>query len=75
MINILFSFRGGVSLGGHLGGFAVGLALGALYYGLNANDGPLIKDAKARFGVTIVAGLVMFGLSFLAATTWMNPLF
>ena len=47
----------------------------ALYYGLNVNDGPLIKDAKARFGVTIVAGLVMFGLSFFAATTWMNPLF
>ena len=75
VINIVFSFRGGVSLGGHLGGFLVGLALGALYYGLNVNDGPLIKDAKARFGITIVAGLVMFGLSFFAATTWMNPLF
>lgn len=75
VINILLSFRGGVSLGGHLGGFLAGLALGALYYGFNPADGPLIKDAKSRFAVTIVAGIVMFGLSYLAATTWMNPLF
>ena len=75
VINILFSFRGGVSLGGHLGGFLVGLALGVLYYGFNAGDQPLIKDSKARFGATIAAGIVMLGLSFVAASTWMNPLF
>ncbi len=75
VVNILFSFRGGVSLGGHLGGFLVGLLLGALYYGFNAGDGALIKDAKARFAVTIAAGVVMFGLSYAAALTWMNPLF
>ena len=74
-INILFSFRGGVSLGGHLGGFLVGLLLGVLYYGVNAGDGPLIADSKVRLGVTVAAGVVMFGLSFLAAMTWMNPIF
>lgn len=75
LINIVFSFRGGVSLGGHLGGFLAGLLLGALYYGFNPGDGPLIGDSKLRLAVTIGAGVVMFGLSFLAATTWMNPIF
>lgn len=75
VINILFSFRGGVSLGGHLGGFLAGLALGALYYGVNAGDGPLIKDPTMRLLATVGAGVVMFGLSFVAATTWMNPIF
>ena len=75
VINILFSFRGGVSLGGHLGGFLIGALLGALYFGLNAGEGPIIKDAKMRLVATIVIGVVLFAATFAAAMTWQNPLF
>ena len=75
VINILFSFRGGVSLGGHLGGFLAGLALGALYFGLQPGQGALVDDSKKRLGITILAGVIMFGLSVVAAMTWMNPIF
>jgi len=75
VINVIFSFRGGVSLGGHLGGLFVGMVLGILHYGFNPGDKPLIADPKARLGATVALALVMFGLSYLAATTWTSPIF
>ncbi len=75
VINVLFSFRGGVSLGGHGGGLLAGLLLGVIYFGMNPGDGPLIPESKKRFLITVSLGVVMFGLCYLAATTWMNPLF
>lgn len=75
VINLLFSFRGGVSLGGHGGGFLAGLLLGVIYCGLNAGDGPLVPDPKRRFAVTIGIGAALFVLCYFAAATWSNPLF
>jgi len=75
MINALFSLRSGVSLGGHLGGFLAGLVLGAIFFGLNAGDGPAIPDPKRALATTIAIGVLLFVLAYFGATTWQNPLF
>lgn len=76
VMNILFSFRGGVSLGGHGGGFLFGLLLGALFFGLNPGDKrPLGGDEKKHIGVTAAIGVVAFAGAIWAASTWASPLF
>ena len=75
VINILYSFRGGVSLGGHAGGFIVGLILGAIYFGMNPGEGAMIPDSKKQMLITGVLGVVLFAAAIFAASTWMNPLF
>lgn len=75
LINLFISFLPFVSLWGHLGGFLMGLVLGALYFGLNAGDGPIIKLEKQQIAVTVVIAIAVFAASFWAATTWLNPIF
>ncbi len=75
VINALYSFRGGVSLGGHLGGFVTGLALGVLFFGVSAGDKSLIADSKSRTSVVIGVAALLFGASVWAAGTWQAPLF
>jgi len=76
VMNVLFSFRGGVSLGGHGGGFLVGLLLGVLFFGLNPGDKPVLAgDDKKQIGATAVVGLIFFAAAIWAASTWANPLF
>ena len=75
VINVLFSFRGGVSLGGHGGGLLVGFLMGALFYGLKKHDKAIIKGNNAQYIVLGVLGVVFFGAAVLASSTWMDPLF
>ncbi len=75
LINLFISFLPFVSLWAHAGGFFVGIALGAVYYGMNQGDGPMLKGAKEQLAVTIGLGVVLFGASLWAASTWTNPIF
>ena len=70
VINVIFSFRGGVSLGGHLGGFVTGVVLGILYFGLNPGDGPLLKGkTKETRSVTIGLGVLPVSYTHLTLPT------
>lgn len=75
MINLFISFLPFVSLWAHAGGFFVGLALGAVYFGMNQGDGPILKGAKEQIALTVALGVVLFGASLWAASTWSNPIF
>ena len=75
VINVLLSFRGGVSLGGHAGGLLIGFLLGALFYGLNQGDKPIIKGDKAQLAFSAVLGVILFAGAFFVSSTWMMPLF
>ncbi|MGI9608243.1 MAG: rhomboid family intramembrane serine protease [Acidimicrobiales bacterium] len=75
VLNLLFSFTAGVSLGGHLGGFLAGLALGALHFGVTPHGRPPFGSNKAvTLGVNVGFAAVLFVASILAASTWMSPL-
>ena len=74
-LNLFISLSGFVSLGGHAGGFIAGLVIGALFFGINPGDGPIIKGRNAQFGAAVGLGIAMFIASLWAATTWMAPLF
>ena len=74
-INLIISLSGFVSLGGHAGGFLAGIVLGALFFGVNPGDGPIVKGRNAQIGVTIGLSIVLFAASLWAATTWVSPLF
>lgn len=74
LINLFISFLPFVSLWAHAGGFLVGLALGAVYFGLNQGDGPILKGVKERLAVTIGTAVLLFGASLWAASTWPNPI-
>ncbi len=75
VINILFSFRGGTSLGAHAGGFVIGLLLGVLFYGAGMGNKPVIKSEKAQLAVTAVLGVVFAIAGVLVSSTWTSPLF
>jgi len=75
LINLFISFLPFVSLWAHAGGFLVGLALGAVYFGMNQGDGPLLKGVNKQVAVTIGLGVLLFGASLWAASTWPNPIF
>ncbi len=75
VLNVLFSFQGGVSLGGHGGGLLTGFLLGALFYGLKQRDQPIVKGDKAQFVVLGVLAIVFFAGAVVASSTWMEPLF
>lgn len=75
VINILFSFRGGVSLGGHGGGLLMGALLGVLFYGAAVGHKPVIKSGKAQLAVTAGLGVLAAVGAVLASSTWMSPLF
>ena len=75
VINVLFSFRGGVSLGGHGGGLLVGFLIGALFYGLKKHDQPIVKGDKAQYAVLGVLAVLFFVGAVFASSTWMAPLF
>lgn len=75
LINLFISFLPFVSLWAHLGGFLVGLVLGAIYFGMNQGDGAILKGAKEQLAVTIGLGVLLFGAALWAASTWTNPIF
>jgi len=75
LINVLLSFRGGISLGGHLGGLVTGLVLGVIFFGVDHGGSPLGKNQKVHLGVAAVLGVILFLGGLWAATTWNQPLF
>ena len=71
IINVLFSFRGGVSLGGHLGGLVAGSLLAFVLTGANK----AIPNQWAQRGVASVIAAGLAGASYWAAGPWSDPLF
>lgn len=74
LINLFISFLPFVSLWAHAGGFFVGLGLGALYFGLNPGDGPIVKLEKQQIAISAVVAVVLFAAAVWASTTWLNPI-
>ncbi|MCU1375742.1 MAG: rhomboid family intrarane serine protease, partial [Actinomycetia bacterium] len=56
LINLLLSFRPGVSFGAHLGGLAGGLLVGAVYAGAEDRHLPSWMAGAAAAAVAVVAG-------------------
>lgn len=76
LLNLFISLSGYVSLGGHAGGFLVGIVLGAMYFGANAGSGPLFGRDQIKPDLVTAAMIVALFLAGLwAATTWSSPLF
>ena len=74
VINVLFSFRGGISLGGHLGGLLTGFLLGVLFYGAQFGNKPVVKGHKPQLIVCAVLAVVLFAAAYFVSSTWMNPI-
>ncbi len=73
LINFAFTFGvRNISVGGHVGGFVVGLACGWIAYELSRKV-QLPKGAIE--GAFVALGIVAFVGSLWAATTWTNPIF
>lgn len=68
-LNLLFTFGiPGVSVGGHIGGFLTGIAIGAVYFGFNPGQpSPLAKNRWAPLGVTAAVAVVLFIAGLVAA--------
>lgn len=76
LLNLFISLSGNVSLGGHAGGFLVGIALGAMYFGVNAGSQPLFGRDQVKPDLATGALIVALFIACLwAATTWSSPLF
>lgn len=76
MLNLVITLSGYVSLGGHAGGFVVGIALGALYFGTRPGAQPVFgRDQVKPDLVTAAAIALLFVACIWAAGTWQSPLF
>jgi membrane associated rhomboid family serine protease len=76
LINALLSFRSGVSLGGHLGGFVIGALLGVLWFGMNPGDGPVFgRDQRKPTVITAAVGAALFVGSVVVSGLWESPIF
>ena len=60
LINVLLSFRGGISLGGHLGGLAVGLVMGVILGKARERGGKAIALAPVLIAAIGLALLLAF---------------
>jgi len=58
LLNAFISFSGFVSLGGHAGGFVVGILLGIMYWGANPGDKPLFGNDRRKPDLVTVAAIV-----------------
>jgi membrane associated rhomboid family serine protease len=73
LLNLFVSLSGFVSLGGHAGGFIVGLALGAVYFGVDANSGPLFGRDRVKPDIATAAlTIVLFVGCLWAASRWVQ---
>lgn len=71
LVAVFISLRGHVSLGGHAGGFIVGIALGVLYFGTGAPaQPPFGRDQVKPDIATAVAFVVLFLGCLWAASRW-----
>ncbi|MGI9623002.1 MAG: rhomboid family intramembrane serine protease, partial [Acidimicrobiales bacterium] len=73
ILNFALTFGvGGISVGGHVGGFLVGLACGWLCYDLPRR----VKMPKGSIeAIIVLIGALCFAGALWAASTWMNPIF
>jgi membrane associated rhomboid family serine protease len=55
LLNLFISLSGFVSLGGHAGGFIVGLILGAVYFGVDPSSGPLFGRDRVKPDIATAA--------------------
>lgn len=73
LLNLFISLSGFVSLGGHAGGFAVGLALGAMYFGTAPGAKPVFgRDEKKPDIATVALIAILFVGCLFAATRWVG---
>jgi membrane associated rhomboid family serine protease len=73
LLNLFISLSGFVSLGGHGGGFIVGLILGALHFSINAHSKPLFgRDRVKRDIATAALIVVLFVGCLWASSRWMQ---
>ena len=49
--------------------------IGALVFGVNPGDDPIIKDSKSQVSAVVGITVLLFGTSIWAASTWADPLF
>ncbi len=71
LLNLFISLSGYVSFGGHAGGFVVGLALGAMYFGPSPHAGPIFgRDQVKPDLVTAGLTVLLFLGALWAATRW-----
>lgn len=72
LLNLIITFSGYVSMGGHVGGFVVGAALGAVLFGTSPQSGPMFGRDATKADLFLGAAIgAMFLLCLWAAT---NPL-
>lgn len=76
ILNLFITLSGYVSLGGHAGGFIVGIALGVMYFGSNAGSQPLFgrDQVKPDLATAALIGALILGCLW-AAGNWQSPLF
>ena len=55
LLNLFISLSGFVSLGGHAGGFIVGIGLGVMYFGANAQSAPLFGRDQVKPDIATAA--------------------
>ncbi len=67
-LNVLLSFRSGVSLGGHMGGLVIGVLLGVLWFGIGPGQpSPLPGGKQTARWVTLGLGVLLFGAAIAVA--------
>ncbi len=63
LINLVFTFRPGISIGGHIGGLILGLIAGAVYlYGDR-----WVKNEYAQTAIVVATGVIAFGAAIVVA--------
>lgn len=68
VINVVITFSGYVSIGGHVGGFIVGFVLGAMYFGMQPGARPVFgRDQNKADAATLALGAALFVACLVAA--------
>jgi len=73
LLNLFISLSGFVSLGGHAGGFIVGIILGVVYFGADARSAPLFGRDQVKPDIATAVCIVVLFLGCLwAASRWLS---
>jgi membrane associated rhomboid family serine protease len=76
LLNLFITLSGYVSLGGHAGGFIVGAALGAMYFGISPGAQPIFGRDQVKPDIATAAAIAVLIVGCLwAASIWANPIF
>lgn len=70
VINVVITFSGYVSIGGHVGGFIVGFVLGAVYFGIQPGARPVFgRNQTKADAATAALGVALFIACIIAANS------